>query len=100
MGRLVSRTYDELFEPQAWHLTLERESERFWIVVDNANPYEGEPAVMIRTPSWETAVRFMEAFCDRTPGATMEALHSWRVAQAQSNVYPIRMHEPLDEGVA
>jgi hypothetical protein len=71
-----ARTYNELFE-RPYRLRLERESARHWIVVEASRP----DAPMIRTEDRGCAVRFIEAFCARTPGAEVEALHSWRVAQ-------------------
>ena len=44
-------------------LTLERESDKFWIVQDTANNL-----TMFRCPSFETCDRFMRTFAARNPG--------------------------------
>lgn len=83
---MTARTFDELFEPKTWHLALERESEKHWVVLDTNNP--DHP--MLRTPDCDTAIRFMAAFCEKTPGASMqdhaETHYSWRIAQEADGV--------------
>lgn len=96
---MSARTYDELFEPTTWHLRLERESDKFWVVTDTYNP----DTPMLRSADRDLCVRFMRAFSEKTVGASYDeddVRHSWRVAQESrpSNVLPfVRMHEQIDE---
>jgi hypothetical protein len=72
-------------------LVLERESEKWWIVVDTANGGE----VMMRAER-ELCVRFMRAFVIRHPDASFDQAaveHSWAVAQGAH----LRMLPQLDE---
>ena len=101
-------------------LVLERESDLWWTVMDTAN------GVVMMRAGREVCVRFMETFVRRTAGAELDRAsveHSWRVAfeaegalsereggaaggrrtstqgspSRSENVFPIRLHEQIDE---
>ena len=118
---MTARTYNELFDPAAAVLVLERESDLWWTVTSLPT---GD--VMMRADR-ELCVRFMRAFVVKHPEASIglsergrsldsglaqgpghsrsesPTEHSWRVAQEATShdrlatVYTIRPHEPLDE---